>query len=103
MLKNVNVILFTMALASFISAGCSKSVKSDDVVPGDNISDTSTVDATVIKTIDSTEVKTLDATPVAPIDAIMSIEAEMSMLPLDATPIKPVVGILKPKAVPSVL
>ncbi len=85
MLKNINVILFTMALASFISAGCSKSVKSDEVVPGDNISDASTIDATAIKTVDATEVKTLDATPVMN-------ESEMSMLPLDATPVKGVIA-----------
>jgi hypothetical protein len=88
MLKNINVILFVMALASFISAGCSKPVKSDDSVPGDNIVDASTMDATTIKTIDATEVKTLDATPIAPMDMN---EAEMSMLPLDATPIKGIV------------
>jgi hypothetical protein len=75
MFKSLVVVLFTIAMSCF---ACSKpESKSDEVIPGDNI----TQDATVPMTLDATPVvKTeapMDATPVVPVQ-----EKEMSMLPL---------------------
>jgi hypothetical protein len=83
MFKSLIVVLFAVALSCF---ACSKpESKSDEVVPGDNIS---TQDATVTQTLDATAIKTeapMDATVIPTMDSTLVVpvlEKEMSMLPL---------------------